>query len=83
MTSLTACGTLTGLLGVSKKHPGYAKCEEEGLMKECEFSDFSQLLDIPKIPSDLGGAIGRTCKLESNRCALIHKQLIECIKDQK
>ena len=83
MTSLTACGTLTGLLGIKKKGASYAKCEEEGLMKECEFSDFSQLLDIPKIPADLGGAVGRTCKLESTRCALIHKQLIECIKEPR
>ena len=80
MMSLTACGTLSRLIGIERK-PNLIGCEET-LLKDCEFSDFSSLLDIPKIPADLAGAIA-TAKLESNRCALLHKQLIKCVKESK
>ena len=75
---LTACVTLSRVLGISKK-PAPIVCESE-LLKECEFSDFRALLSVEKIPADLAGAIAVTTKLEADKCGLLHKQLIQCIK---
>lgn len=81
LTQLTACGTLSRLLGIERKR-SVVVCEDT-LMQECEFSDFSGLIDTPLISADLAGSIAVTTKLEADRCALLHKQLINCVKESK
>ena len=78
---LTACVSITKLLGIDRKH-SVAICDD-ALLKECSFSDFSSLIDTPLISADLAGSIAVTTKLEADRCALLHKQLITCVKESK
>ena len=79
MMSLQACGTLSSLLGIEKTK---FRCDPV-LLEECKFTDFSGLLNMPKIPGDLAGAVSAVAALEGRRCALEKKQLINCVKESK
>lgn len=81
MMSLQACGTLSNLLGIEEKPPAF-RCDPV-LLEECKFTNFSGLLNIPKIPGDLAGSVATVASLEGRRCALEKKQLIKCIKESK